>query len=433
MRRHSWIFLFGFICLVGAEPEPLVNFNDWHCGASSIDKYLSHQTVYEDCPNLMPDVNDCCRVHDNCYVIHASQQECDAAFCECLSNHMKNVCPQVADMFCAVVQIFGKAAHQSAYKGNITVVEASPALVDSKNGNQGYSDVVKVPSEADPDVRVDQNSKAIEIDPSLVVVDAVPEDSDNNVVLEDSSNNGQDSKRTNSFLDEVSADESGLNVVGNEVKVEVMDNMERNKLIDLMFFVNEYEMCFVRDEQALEYCKVNANEFIRVEIADGLKSTCNCLLNILKLDQLRSNRRCRSKFEEFCPVDQINVNEPDANFWDTTMRLGFTLPEKILIVSFFTLCVLCCVLIPLHFQKSNRKGESVIHSPFSTFNHESIFHPKHQRVPDSQAYLVDSDEEEFASNSSNSSTNLPMLPMKVELAEDALNSDDVRSTGSSDC
>uniref|UniRef100_A0AC35FT83 Uncharacterized protein n=1 Tax=Panagrolaimus sp. PS1159 TaxID=55785 RepID=A0AC35FT83_9BILA len=88
------------------------------CGATDFDRALSYQRANESCQDVSWAINNCCTVHDVCYVLDKTQEECDIPFCQCLEEQAKfaknSDCEQVAQEFCVIVQFFGGFAHAQA-------------------------------------------------------------------------------------------------------------------------------------------------------------------------------------------------------------------------------------------------------------------------------------------------------------------------------
>lgn len=66
-------------------------------------------------------MNQCCVVHDECYVNNGNQKECDEPFCACLVrigafSKSGAKCRNTLETFCLVVQLFGGIAHADSRK-----------------------------------------------------------------------------------------------------------------------------------------------------------------------------------------------------------------------------------------------------------------------------------------------------------------------------
>lgn len=71
--------------------------------------------IESDCPNKMVETNECCSVHDDCYVQQTSQEECDRTFCQCLDRVLAaRDCNHISKTYCSIVQAFGADAHKNA-------------------------------------------------------------------------------------------------------------------------------------------------------------------------------------------------------------------------------------------------------------------------------------------------------------------------------
>ncbi|CAD5229783.1 unnamed protein product [Bursaphelenchus xylophilus] len=381
MRRLWWILLALCVCFCHGEDgnpvdvEPQVPFEHWHCGTDYFDKMLSHQSVHEDCPNAMIDTNECCRVHDNCYVEHHSQEDCDQVFCDCLAHHMNSTCPHLSQSFCAIVEMFGKEAHRNAYKG------------------------FKVQTSGDETVTTTLNSINSKELLGTGGIDLVVENE--------------------------KLDDNGVS----RGKIGLFDNpsMDTTILVDFVKFLEKDTLCFEKDDEFLANCRYQAKQFLDFDPLVGRKSTCECAANRLRIDVGRYLRRCHVQFLDFCPPDLFSPDDYDLDpsmallqgeesIWSKTVSFQFSIAELLLAFTFVALLLL--VGIVLQIIKKKKELSTLNHGPFSTFNHGSIFYPKHQRVPDSQAHLVDSDDEDRSTRSSSSasgvsSNDLPMLPIKT--------------------
>ncbi|KAI6220875.1 hypothetical protein M3Y99_01583600 [Aphelenchoides fujianensis] len=93
-----------------------VPLDQWHCGSNDFDKWLAHETIKGDCPARMEEANNCCLVHDNCYMEDKTRAECDGAFCRCLDDALalNAKCRNVAATYCTIVEMFGASAHENS-------------------------------------------------------------------------------------------------------------------------------------------------------------------------------------------------------------------------------------------------------------------------------------------------------------------------------
>uniref|UniRef100_A0A8R1DWS0 Phospholipase A(2) n=1 Tax=Caenorhabditis japonica TaxID=281687 RepID=A0A8R1DWS0_CAEJA len=79
--------------------EPIVNPDMWVCGSGKLSESGSFYTVLNWCREKMPELNECCSVHDSCYRLKVGTREvCDDKFCDCIENALSK--PQGMDQFC---------------------------------------------------------------------------------------------------------------------------------------------------------------------------------------------------------------------------------------------------------------------------------------------------------------------------------------------
>ncbi|MFH4976651.1 hypothetical protein AB6A40_003360 [Gnathostoma spinigerum] len=96
-----------------------VPFVSWQCGTDERMRRMSYEIIYDECFDVLIQFNNCCSVHDQCYLENLGQTFCDDAFCKCLNaavQEAKNAdnCHQNAFWACFAVRIFGSYSYLEA-------------------------------------------------------------------------------------------------------------------------------------------------------------------------------------------------------------------------------------------------------------------------------------------------------------------------------
>ncbi|KAE9556602.1 hypothetical protein FO519_000008 [Halicephalobus sp. NKZ332] len=132
LKLFSCIFFFYFLLDV-VESTNFMPAEDWVCGAMDWDKSLSYKSANQTCYDVGVSVNECCKVHDDCYEGENTQEACDVPFCECLLQQAARSkfpeCKGTVETFCFAVQLFGekdKCANQTRF--DICILEFNSCL-----------------------------------------------------------------------------------------------------------------------------------------------------------------------------------------------------------------------------------------------------------------------------------------------------------------